>query len=42
VSANGDLHRAAFDTIGGDHETRQLRRREIGPRRGQSWVEGAI
>ena len=30
-NADNDLHRAAFDIIGGRDETTQLRGREIGP-----------
>jgi hypothetical protein len=37
--ADDDLHRAAFDIIGGRDETTQLRRREIGSGRGQTGVE---
>jgi len=37
--ADDDLHRAAFDIIGGRDETTQMRGREIGPGRGQAGVE---
>ena len=37
--ADDDLHRAAFDIIGGRDETTQMRGREIGPGGGQAGVE---
>ena len=37
--ADDDLHRAAFDIIGGRDETTQMRGREIGPGGGEAGVE---